>query len=110
VVLILIFLFFQMCEQAAEAQKSKGSLGRRGRTSSDPSGNSRDSISVDAILSKNLSTSVLVSSSTFNIYHVLPPFQIIRRSGFSRYIVFAIHKTMYLEKPERLIIWNGGSI
>ena len=90
-VLILIFLTFQMCEQAAEAQKSKGSLGRRGRTSSDPSGNSRDSISVDAILSKNLSTSVLVSSSTFNIYHVLRPFQIIRRSGFSRYIVFAMY-------------------
>lgn len=58
----LIFSTFQMCEKAAEAQKSKGSLARRGRTSSDPSGNSRDSISVDAILSKNLSTSVLVSS------------------------------------------------
>jgi hypothetical protein len=50
-----------MCEQAAEAHKSKGSLARRGRTSSDPSGNSRDSVSVDAILSKNLSTSILVS-------------------------------------------------
>lgn len=58
-----------MCEQAAEAQKSKGALARRGRTSSDPSGNSRDSISVDAILSKNSSTSVLVSSIIIFVYH-----------------------------------------
>jgi hypothetical protein len=56
-----------MCEQAAEAQKSKGALARRGRTSSDTSGNKRDSISVDAILSKNLSTSVLVSSIFFGL-------------------------------------------
>lgn len=55
-------LAVQMCEQAAEAQKSKGTIARRGRTSSDPTGNNRDSISVDAILSKNSSTSFLVSS------------------------------------------------
>ena len=54
-----------MCEQAADAQKSKGALTRRGRTSSDTSGKKRDSISVEAILSKNLSTSVLVSSIVF---------------------------------------------
>ena len=51
-----------MCEQAAEAQKSKGALARRGRTSSEPIGSKRDSISVDAILSKKSSTSVRVSS------------------------------------------------
>jgi conserved oligomeric Golgi complex subunit 6 len=61
-----------MCEQAAEAHKSKGSLARRGRTtSSDPSGNSRDSVSVDAILSKSLSTLVLVSSILVIVKHVL---------------------------------------
>ena len=72
-VFVLKFLTFQMCEQAADAQKSKGSLARRGRTSSDPSGNSRDSISVDAILSKNLSTSILVSSILviFTMYRML---------------------------------------
>ena len=47
-------------------------------------------------------------------YDVLPPFQIIRHFGFSRYIVFAMHldvvKSMYLGKPKRLIIWNGESI
>jgi hypothetical protein len=51
---------------------------------------------------------------------LLPPFQIISRFGFSRYIDHAMHldiyimsrymaKTMYLEKPKRLIISNGGS-
>ena len=50
---------------------------------------------------------------------ILPQFQIIRRFGFFRYIAFAMYvdkciskciaKTMYLEKPKHLIIWNGGS-
>jgi len=44
---------------------------------------------------------------------LLPPFQIVSRSGFSRYIAFTMYldiiKAMYLEKPERLTIWNGGS-
>jgi len=42
-------------------------------------------------------------------------FQIVRRFGFSRYIAFIMYldivyiKAMYLEKPKRLAIWNGGS-
>uniref|UniRef100_A0A453INC2 Conserved Oligomeric Golgi complex subunit 6 C-terminal domain-containing protein n=1 Tax=Aegilops tauschii subsp. strangulata TaxID=200361 RepID=A0A453INC2_AEGTS len=58
----------QMCEQAAEAQKSKGALARRGRTSSEPIGSKRDSISVDAILSKKSSTSVLSGESSSKVY------------------------------------------
>ena len=38
--------------------------------------------------------------------NLLPPFQIIRRFGFSRWYIV---KAMYLEKPKHLIIWNGGS-
>jgi hypothetical protein len=45
---------------------------------------------------------------------LLPPFQIVSRFGFSRYMVFYIHldiqhivKLMNLEKPKRLTIWNG---
>lgn len=68
VISALLDPIIQVCEQAAEAQKSKGSLARRGRTSSDPSGNSRDSISVDAILSKNLSTSILSAESSSKVY------------------------------------------
>lgn len=68
VISALLDPIIQMCEQAADAQKSKGSLARRGRTSSDPSGNSRDSISVDAILSKNLSTSILSAESSSKVY------------------------------------------
>lgn len=51
---------------------------------------------------------------------LLPPFKIISHSGCSRYIAFAIHedicksrcvtKAMYLQKPQGLIIGNGGSI
>jgi len=52
---------------------------------------------------------------------LLHPFQIIRRFGFSRCIDFTMYldikcisrciaKPMSLEKPKRLIIWNGGSI
>lgn len=73
VLLVLILTSWptlQMCEQAAEAQKSKGALARRGRTSSEPIGSKRDSISVDAILSKKSSTSVLVSSIILFVYHV----------------------------------------
>jgi hypothetical protein len=50
---------------------------------------------------------------------LLPPFQIVSRYVFSKYIAFATHldihhvyirnKTMYLEKLECLRIWNGGS-
>nr|BAJ86141.1 predicted protein [Hordeum vulgare subsp. vulgare] len=58
----------QMCEQSAEAQKSKGALARRGRTSSEPIGSKRDSISVDAILSKKSSTSVLSGESSSKVY------------------------------------------
>nr|CAB3496607.1 unnamed protein product [Digitaria exilis] len=68
VISALLDPIIQMCEQAAEAQKSKGALARRGRTSSDPSGINRDSISVDAILSKNLSTSVLSAESSSKVY------------------------------------------
>jgi hypothetical protein len=51
---------------------------------------------------------------------IIPPFQIIRHFGFSRYVVFAMYldkciskcmaKATYLEKPKCLIVWNGGSI
>jgi len=52
---------------------------------------------------------------------LLPPCQIISRSGFSRYLVFIMHlesrqpiprciaKTIYLKKLELLTIWKGGS-
>jgi len=46
---------------------------------------------------------------------LLPPFQIISRFGFSRYITLIytmsryIIKTMYLEKPKRLTIWNKAN-
>lgn len=53
VITALLDPIVQMCEQAAEAHKSKGSLSRRSRTSSDLGSNKRDSLSVDAILSKN---------------------------------------------------------
>jgi hypothetical protein len=82
-----------MCEQAAEAHKSKGSLARRGRTSSDSSGNSRDTVSVDAILSKSLSTLVLVSCILVIFKHVLDDYIIfINMSMLSTwYILIMIH-------------------
>ena len=41
---------------------------------------------------------------------ILPLFQTLSHSGFSRYIAFAMHlDTMCLEKPERFTNWNGGS-
>jgi hypothetical protein len=50
---------------------------------------------------------------------LLPPFQIIRRFGFSRYIVFTmyldivyikVHSKSYVsKKTKHLIIWNRGS-
>ena len=50
---------------------------------------------------------------------LLPPFQIIRRFGFSRYVDFTMHldihyvqihsKSNITRKTKRLIIWNGGS-
>jgi hypothetical protein len=47
------------------------------------------------------------SSKWYSKVHcfLLPPFQIIGRLTFSKYI----GKTMYLEKPKRPIIWNEGS-
>jgi hypothetical protein len=63
-------------------------------------------------------------SSLLSAQHcmVLSPFKITRHFGFSRFIIFAINalkildthyryiiKAMYLEKPKRFIIWNGGS-
>ena len=62
-------------------------------------------------------------SDTYDVstYTLLPLSQIISRSGFSRNIDFTMHldiiyisrcitKTMHLEKPKQLIIWDGGSI
>jgi hypothetical protein len=50
---------------------------------------------------------------------LLPLFQIIRRFGISRFIVFTMYldiiyiswiaEVMDLEKPKRLVIWNVGS-
>ena len=50
--------------------------------------------------------------------NILLPSQIISRFGFSWFIYFATHlhiycsiaKSMYLEKPKRLIILDGGNI
>ncbi|KAG6519402.1 hypothetical protein ZIOFF_022895 [Zingiber officinale] len=46
----------QMCEQAAEAHKSKALHSRRSKTSSDLGSSSRDSLTIDAMLSKKSST------------------------------------------------------
>jgi len=67
-----------------------------------------------------LQKKLLYSSTTF-LQMILPLSQIINHFGFFRCIVFAmlidiyimsrcIAKSIYLEKPKRLIIWDAGSI
>ncbi|KAH7687077.1 Conserved oligomeric Golgi complex subunit 6 protein [Dioscorea alata] len=60
----------QMCEKAAEAHKSKGTLSRRSRTNSDVSSGNRESLSVDAILSRKTSISPQSAESSSKIYLV----------------------------------------
>nr|CAD1840697.1 unnamed protein product [Ananas comosus var. bracteatus] len=67
VITTLLDPIIQMCEKAAEAQKSKGGHSRR-RTSSDPSPNIRESLSVDAILAKSASTSTQSVETSSKIY------------------------------------------
>ena len=51
-------------------------------------------------------THIEISQDLSNLRMVLPPFQIIRHFDFSMYVDT---KATYLEKPKRLIIWNGLS-
>ena len=63
-----------------------------------------------------------IGKAYLTLYEVLPPSQITICFGFSRYIYFAMHldvhyvtisryiaKKMYLRKPKRIVIWDGGS-
>lgn len=62
-----------MCEQAAEAHKSKALHSRRSKTSSDLGSSSRDSLTIDAMLSKKSSTlsQVMSALSKFSSSNVL---------------------------------------
>lgn len=67
VITALLDPIVQMCELAAEAHKSKGTLTRR-RTSSDVGSNRRDTLSVDAILSKSHSINSQTAETSSKIY------------------------------------------
>ncbi|PKA65942.1 hypothetical protein AXF42_Ash010351 [Apostasia shenzhenica] len=64
----VFFIRHAMCEQAAEAQKSKGALSRKSRTSSEITPNSRESLSIDSILTKNNFTLSQTAESSSKIY------------------------------------------
>ncbi|XP_020581420.1 conserved oligomeric Golgi complex subunit 6 [Phalaenopsis equestris] len=70
VIAALLDPIIQICELAAETQKSKGALARKSRTNSEIGPSSRDSISVDSILTKKAATvsqSAEVSSKIYLI-------------------------------------------
>ncbi|XP_072955670.1 conserved oligomeric Golgi complex subunit 6 [Typha angustifolia] len=71
VITALIDPIVQMCEKAAEAHKSKGSHSRRSRTSSDLGPANRDSLSVDAILTKSASTSTQSAAETSSTIYLI---------------------------------------
>ncbi|WOK99928.1 conserved oligomeric Golgi complex subunit 6 [Canna indica] len=68
VVTALLDPLVQMCEKAAEAHKSKGAVSRRSRTSSDLGSSSRDSLTVDAMLSKKTSNLTQDTEMSTKIY------------------------------------------